>query len=312
MLEKDDRTISQLELPGGTDHHALIALARAFPATNLHIVDLPYRLSSWALDDPANAGLWFDAEGRLSAWAVMQTPFWTIDYVCHPEAEAYLHRQILIWTDRRARQLLDTPGGRPCWFVMVFSDQAERIRDLEGLGFVSQANAGENAWSKVLMQRAGQIPVAGCALPAGFTVRPLTGGQEVNAYVQLHRAVFESKNMTAEWRQRTLRHPEYRSDLDLVVEAPDGSLAAFCVCWLGQEPGGRLSGQVEPLGVHPSYRKLGIGRAILSEGLRRLYRNGADRAFVETDNYRNAAFELYQALGFHVIRDVLVFRKDYN
>jgi hypothetical protein len=32
--------------------------------------------------------------------------------------------------------------------------------------------------------------------------------------------------------------------------------------------------------------------------------------FVETDKYRNAALELYQAVGFQVIRDVLVYRKD--
>jgi hypothetical protein len=33
---------------------------------------------------------------------------------------------------------------------------------------------------------------------------------------------------------------------------------------------------------------------------------------VETDTDRNAAFELYAALGFRVIQDVLVYRKDYS
>jgi hypothetical protein len=43
-----------------------------------------------------------------------------------------------------------------------------------------------------------------------------------------------------------------------------------------------------------------------------LYFHGARRIYVETDSYRNAAFELYEAVGFQVIQDVLVYRKDYQ
>ena len=302
---------SQRQFSGERDKQAMIALARVFPTDNLHVVDLPYRLSSWALDDPDNIGLWVNAEGQLLAWAVMQTPFWTIDYARHPDADTDLHRQLLAWADRRARQVLDTPSGRPCWFVTAFASQADRIRDLEKAGFVSQANAGEDSWSKVLMQRSAQIPVAEYTLPPGFVIRPLAGENKVDAYVQLHRAVFGSKNMTAEWRTRTLHRPEYLSDLDLVAVAPDGRLAAFCVGWLNDDSE-KPSGQIEPLGVHKDFRQLGLGRTILSEGLRRLYLCGANKVYVETDRYRNAALGLYEAVGFRAIRDVLVYRQDYD
>jgi hypothetical protein len=33
--------------------------------------------------------------------------------------------------------------------------------------------------------------------------------------------------------------------------------------------------------------------------------------FVETDNFRDTAFQLYEAKGFQVTQNVLVFRKDY-
>lgn len=304
--------IGQREFSGETDKQAMIALAKVFLTDNLHVVDLPYRLSSWALDDPENIGLWVNAEGQLLAWAVMQTPFWTIDYAYHPDADPNLHRQILTWADHCARQVLDTSSGHPYWFVMVFASQTNRIRDLEQAGFLSQANVGEDSWSKVLMQRPAQIPVADYALPAGFIIRPLAGENEVEAYVQLHRAVFESKNMTVDWRTRTLRRSGYLPDSDLVAVAPDGRLAAFCVCWLNKNSEGKPSGQIEPLGVHQDFRKLGLGRAILSEGLRRLYLCGADRVYVETDRYRNAALELYEGAGFRLIQDVLVYRKDYG
>jgi ribosomal protein S18 acetylase RimI-like enzyme len=76
--------------------------------------------------------------------------------------------------------------------------------------------------------------------------------------------------------------------------------------------GGELSGQIEPLGVHADFRKMGLGRAILSEGLRRLQSRGASQIGVQTDHYRNAAFKLYESRGFRVIQDILMYRKDYE
>lgn len=293
------------------DIEAMIALSRASAICPWRIADLPYRFSSWALDDPHYARLWVDAAGRLRAWAVMQVPFWTIDYTCDPAAGAGLHRQILAWADRRAREILDTPRGLPSWYVTVLPGQAERIRDLEAAGFTPQADRGEDSWSKVLMARPAEAPLPEHPLPTGCTLRPLAGEGEVEAYVQLHRAAFETRNMTAEWRARTLRRPEHLPALDLVAVAPDGRLAAFCIGWLSRIAG-QLSGQVEPLGVHPSFRQLGLGRAILAEGLRRLHDCGAAQVYVETDNHRGAAFDLYESAGFRVIQDVLVYGKEYR
>ena len=194
---------------------------------------------------------------------------------------------------------------------MAFAGQTERIRALEEVGFSCQADVGEDSWSKVLMRRPAQAPVAEYGLPSGFTIRPLAGESEVDAYVALHQAVFESRSMTVEWRARTLRWPEYVPDVDLVVVSPDGSLSGFCVGWIDPNIAGEIVGRIEPLGIHADFRHLGLGRAVLSECLRRLYWHGANHILVETDNYRGAALDLYESVGFHVDRDVLVFRKDY-
>lgn len=130
--------------------------------------------------------------------------------------------------------------------------------------------------------------------------------REVDAYVALHRAVFESESMTADWRARTLAQPTYKPDLDLVLIAPDGDLCGFCVCWLDG-----AQGQVEPMGIRKDMRGQGLGQALLVEGLRRLTARGAQHVFVETDNYRDAAFGLYESVGFRTSHDVHVFRKDY-
>jgi ribosomal protein S18 acetylase RimI-like enzyme len=75
---------------------------------------------------------------------------------------------------------------------------------------------------------------------------------------------------------------------------------------------GNISGQIEPLGVHADFRRLGLARAILSEGLQRLSARSAQHIYVQTDNYRDAAFKLYESVGFHVAHDILMYRKDYE
>ncbi len=302
-------TILQRSFSNMTDKYRMSVLAEQFPAECLHITDLPYRLSSWALDDPDNVGLWFDENQQLVAWAVLQTPFWTIDYVCQPAIELTLHPEILAWADRRAGATLDTPYGHSVWFTTVFSGQVGRIRDLEKAGFECQSDVGEDSWSKVLMRRSVEAPVKVYTAPSGYIVRPLAGEKEVEAYVELHRAVFESKNMTVDWRKRSLEHPAYKPELDIVVESPDGRLAAFCICWFDETS---LDGRVEPLGCHKDFRRLALGRVALSEGLRRLQMLGAKNILVETDNYRDTAFRLYESFDFQVIQDVLVYRKDYK
>ncbi len=292
-----------------SDKYLMSALANQCSVENLHGTDLPYRFSSWAFDNPDNIGLWFNEQQQLVAWAVLQTPFWAIDYVCHPAVELNLHPEILAWADRRACETINTPNGRPTWYVDVFSGQLERIHDLEMAGFECQADVGEDSWSKVLMRRSIQTPVKGYKPPSGFIVRPLSGEKEVEAYVELHQSVFESKSMTPDWRKRTLKHLAYKPELDLVVESPDGRLVAFCICWFDENS---LDGRVEPLGCHKDFRRYALGRVALSEGLQRLQSLGARNIFVETDSYRNTAFQLYELFDFQVIQDVLVYRKDYK
>jgi len=290
----------------------MIALASKHPQENLRIVDLPYRLSSWALDDPANVGVWEDETGTMVGWSVMQTPFWTLDFTCQPEVEPVLLPVMLAWADERAKKIFDSEYGHPRWFVMVFADHKKRIKILKRVGYASQADLGEDSWSKVFLLNDLQTPLKIYPAPKGFTVRTINGQSEVEAYVEMHREVFESRNMTVEWRSRTMKTPGYTPELDLVVEALDGKLAAFCIGWQMQGGTHTKVGQIEPLGCRAEYRHLALGRVVLAEVLHRMKTLGVQKVFVETDSYRNTAYRLYEALGFEKIRDVLVFRKAFK
>ena len=288
----------------------MLDLSRQFPYDSLHVTDLPYRFSSWAFDDPHNVNLWLDAN-QLVGWTVLQAPFWALDYAIHPKFTASIHPEILNWADQRASQLLHTPFERSAWFVNVFDYQLERRRQLEQAGFADQGDAAVDPWSKVWLVLKEETPLSQPDLPQSFTLRPLAGARECSAYVDLHQAVFESKNMTLAWRQGVLQQPAYRAQSDLIALSPDGELAAFCIGWYNPNgPKGMPCGQIEPMGVGARFRSLGLGRAILSACLARLRSMGAGQIYVETDSYRDAARTLYESVGFELHSRVCVYRKD--
>lgn len=299
------------------DFPNMLSLARQFPEHNLHTLDLPYRLASWALDDPENTALWFDPGGRLLAWAVLQTPFWTIDLSVDPEFELELLPEVLAWMEHAMRRVKNGPYSRPSWYVAVFPGLADLRSGLESMDFICQSDVPDDAWSQVLMRTGLDHPIPVPVVPPGYTIRPLNGEAEVDDYVRLHRDVFGTWNMTGEWRSRCLIQPDYRPELDLVAVAPNGELAGFCITWfhsIGRtcdlDGNPRPAGQIEPAGVHVQHRRLGLGKALLYEAFRQLKRLGAEEAYVMTDNYRDSALSLYESVGFQVISDVLLYRLD--
>jgi hypothetical protein len=67
-------TYKILPFSGSSDLGAMHALAQAYPNQHLHVIDLPWRLCSWGMDEHENIGLWLDSCGQLASWVVLQTP----------------------------------------------------------------------------------------------------------------------------------------------------------------------------------------------------------------------------------------------
>ncbi len=284
-----------------------LALADVSPLGVPHVADWPYRFSSWALDDARNTQGWFDGTHMLG-WVVMQTPFWAIDCVVHPQAPASLYADMLAWAKARAHEMHAQGKGRPMWFVSIDTACTTQRRLLEKHGFVDVSNDGENAWSKVLFTWSGASSVAPAPLPEGVIIRSLNPANEIQTYVDLHREVFGSENMTVAWRARATQMAGYRNDLDLVIASSGGELHGFCVVWLRTLANGDIAGQIEPLGVRESQRGQHFSKALLAEAIRRLQDLGASRIHVETDRDREAAMAAYTSIGFAVTHDVLVYR----
>lgn len=155
--------------------------------------------------------------------------------------------------------------------------------------------------------RALDIPIQPQPLPAGFTIRPVVGEPEVEALVALHQAAFGTDNMTVAARLALLRVPAYVPELDLLVVAPDGALAAFCVC--GLENSAAQVGYTDPIGTHPDFRRQGLATAVVTAGLQALQARGATVAALGTSSQNLPMQQLASRLGFHLMAEKLWFSK---
>jgi GNAT superfamily N-acetyltransferase len=97
-----------------------------------------------------------------------------------------------------------------------------------------------------------------------------------------------------ESRRRTFDTPKARRDLKIAVAAPSGDFVAFCGMFY--EPTHRFA-YVEPVATDPAYRRLGLGKAAVLEGIRRCGLPGATVAYVGSDQ------DFYRALGFKKVYD---------
>jgi ribosomal protein S18 acetylase RimI-like enzyme len=296
----------QLNLPH--DLPPALKLADVSALSIPHVADWPYRFSSWALDHLQNTQVWMDAFSQPLGWAVLQTPFWAIDCVVRPDAPPRLYQEMLGWAQARAAEMNAQGEGRPIWFVSISAACLDQRRDLTALGFEDVSEASENPWSKVLFELAGDGAHLPAQLPEGLRVRSLDISSEIQAYVAMHREVFQSESMTPGWRSKVTHMPDYINELDLVISSDNGGLYGFCVAWLRQLVTGETVGQIEPLGVRESHRGQKFSQALLAEAIRRLRNLGASRVYVETDKQRAAAMEAYRSMGFRVAHDVLVYR----
>jgi len=182
--------------------------------------------------------------------------------------------------------------------------------------------SAQDSWQIALLERRGfehkgerslhferllTEPLAACDLPPGFTIRPVMGESEVEDLVGLHRAAFGTGNMTLEYRLAIMHAPQYRTDLDLVAVAPDGTLAAFCIGGIEDEEG--HTGYTDPIGTHPAYRGLGLAAALVSSVMHRMTEQGVLKVTTGTSSANAGMQRLAQSLGFRLVSETLWFSR---
>jgi mycothiol synthase len=248
----------------------------------------------------ADTRLWEDSTGAVFAFASL----WDGEillFCIHPCTQSdQLLAQILAWGQARAQRHSQRCGERATLCVPLQNDNHRDSPLLERQGFTPEA------WGTLRMVRPLDTPIPDPAVPEGFSIRHLAGERELAAIVALHQAVFATA--TARDDRLALMHdPDYHPDLDLVAIAPDGALAAFCICSIGAEEDqrqGHREGWIELIGTHRRFWRRGLGKALLLTALQRLRFHGVDTALLGTTSWNTPAQQLYATAGFRTLYQV--------
>jgi len=138
-------------------------------------------------------------------------------------------------------------------------------------------------------------PISSLPVTDGYTIRSMGDIEEHHARCFASWRAFHpddsDKNFLDDWYPNIQRAPFYRRDLDLVAVDVNGAIAAFCTIWFDDAT---RTGLFEPVGTVPEHQRHGLGKAILTEGLIRLQRLGADIAYVGSSS--DAAHALYASV----------------
>ena len=183
--------------------------------------------------------------------------------------------------------------GRKYLCAFVNDNDAEFQALLEARGYEKKAE-----WNRPLAKFAIPDLFPAILLPVGFR---LTSLAEECDWAKVHRVIWRGFNHQGappvgdaelESRRKMFETPKARRDLKIAVVAPDGNFVSFCGMFY--EPANGYA-YVEPVATDPDYRRLGLGRAAVLEGIRRCADLGAHTAFVGSDQV------FYLSLGFEVI-----------
>jgi len=250
--------------------------------------------------------LWDDPEnpGRLLGWALISPDWVGFDVYVQPEHRGSLiATEMYVWAEEKAVRVAHEKGRKTIYVLWVFHDDAVLRHHFSQRGY----RLGRGM---VHLTRTLDSTIPTVRLVEGYETRECKGVQEVAARARAQYGAFGSSASFDRYLERFtnfMRSPVYRSEQDIVAVSPDRQVGAFCVVWT--DPVNQV-GLFEPVGTHPEFHRKGLGRAVLTEGLHRLYERGMCRAIVSTYEDNIAAIKLYESVGFRVANQLGTYEKD--
>ena len=267
----------------------------------LHVGDIPHRIF--------NAGRWYQPQeivylweenDQLVAWIIIFPRTGGFDVAIHPDYWERLQGGFLAQSEQYQRQLEQKLSLEARSFgTDVLEMDVARIAWLEGCGYVRAAHV----YTLNTRSLSGSMMMP--ELPEGYAIRCVTGDHEAGKLVEVHSGAFGSE-WTEDLYRQVMHSPGYDMEWELVVVAPDGRWAAFCIIWLDLV---NKTGLFEPVGAHGDFRRLGLTRALMTEGMRRMQTVGVETAIVLNAVNNPAAKGLYAAVGFKPKNAILSYHK---
>jgi ribosomal protein S18 acetylase RimI-like enzyme len=176
-----------------------------------------------------------------------------------------------------AEEYLSMEGADSRHRLFVLADEDDELRRevLMARGYIYREQPVYR-WRRDL-----DAPLPEVEIPLGYLVRPMgdAGEYEKRAWASwraFHPDEPDSAYNGGDWYDNLQSAPLYRRDLDIVAQAPNGEMAAFSTIWYDDVT---RSAVCVLVGTAPEYQQLGLGKAVMTEGLGRLQRMGGRCVF---------------------------------
>ena len=229
-------------------------------------------------------GIW-EENGEIVGLATFDTRPGIAYCLTHPD-----YRGLKVEMLHYAEEFLSTPDG----FEIVIPDTDLRFQDIAARsGYV--ASQGKESDAVIYIDRTS----LDYELPAGFRITTMKESFDLPQYRRVLWKGFNHElkgeglfSFTSEdelsAKEEMLR-PNVDLDLKVAVVSPEGNFVSYCGMWY--DPAVEFA-LVEPVATDPDYRKMGLGKAAVLEGVRRVGLLGAKLAFVGSSQ------QFYYNIGF--------------
>lgn len=284
--------------------------------------DLRRDFGSPVIDQERDLRLWFDADGRLAAFGALGNASEGDDGVLstrlylkiRPDArDMGLEDQVIDWAaERLASQAREK--GLPAHLhtgTRDFDTYGRRV--FEEHGFTPERYFFR-------MERSLNEPLPEPVFPEGYTLSYVQDdGDQLKEWIACFAESFiDHWHFTPITYEEAVHwnttNPHYKAESDLVAVAPDGTFAGFCYCEVDEEDNARNNrniGWIHLLGTRRGHRKIGLGKALLYAGFKRLKALGAESAWLGVDAENpTGALGLYESVGFEKRVTNVVYGKD--
>jgi len=253
--------------------------------------------------DPARESLRFwHAGNQLLAFAYVDAYANLCFEITPGSTTPELEKEIVDWGVSVQKQRNLANGESATLDHSCETSNKERLAFLQRNGFI------EEDIRSLFYSRSLSEPLPTVSFPKGYSWRSVTVNDPIEALVDLHRSAFGTDHMTVEYRRAIMNAPEYEMGLDLLAVAPDGSLAAFCICGINESD--PKVGYTDPIGVHQAHQHKGLSKALVTEGLKLLKKRGVEKVEVGTSSENFAMQKLALSLGFVCVSEKHWFSKE--
>jgi len=195
--------------------------------------------------------------------------------------------------------LSEKDNGKTSLAISIIDKETEKKELLAKSGY-------KRVHSEPVIVFSYENPFPNQSLPEGFSVISLEDENDFNKINDCLWYGFDhgpepDPDNDIDGRMLAQSGPNFRKDLTTIIKAPNGEYACFAGMWFDRQ---NNYAYLEPLATVPKYRRMGLAKAAVVEGMKKTKKLGAKFCFGGTG-------EFYHGIGFKEISNRELWKKEW-